>query len=148
MIRYLFFAVLSAIGVLAVGEAATPSTTFYVQLVRGTNDDAPPQAGAKVIGSKLSNKLHPVFRWKNYWEINRVKVEVGDGKKARVRLSKMHEVELDLSKPSKRTVHFYRDGKQISTSTQPSGEALTIQGENLATENAWFIVVRRDKPSE
>ncbi len=138
----------SVCGLAAAADIEALSKTYYVQLVRGTDQDNPPQPGAKAIGPKLAKRLQPVFRWKNYWEMNRVKVTMEVGKKTRVRLSKRHEVEIDLSAAGKRTIHFYQDGKRVSTSTQPIGESVTIQGGNSTAESAWFIVVRRDKPSD
>lgn len=141
----LFFAVCGAV---AAAEREDPSKIFYIQLVRGTDGDAAPQTGAKEIGPRLAKRLQPVFRWKTYWEVNRVKASVEPGHKSRIRVSRRHEVELDLTMPGKRTVHFFEDGKRLSTSTQPSGVAVTIQGGNATGENAWFIVVRRDKPTD
>ncbi|MBI4661482.1 MAG: hypothetical protein HY735_21890 [Verrucomicrobia bacterium] len=148
MTRLLYLTLLATMGLLAPLAAEKPSPTHYVQLVRGTDNEKPPETGAKAVGPKLTKRLQPVFRWKNYWEVNRVEVSLEPGKKSKVRLSKQHEVEIDLSTAGKRTVRFYQDGKLVSTSTHPSGETLTIQGENSSPDSAWFIVVRRDKPKE
>ena len=139
------FASFAALATLAAEDL---NTTFYVQLVRGSDEDKPPKADAKPIGPKLSQKLQPVFRWKQYWQMNRVEVKVAPGKTAKVRLSDTHEVEIDLKTQGKRTVRFYREGKLVSASTQPVGESFNIQGENSKAESAWFIVVRRDKPQD
>lgn len=148
MIRYICILTFAVCGVLAAAEQDDPSKTFYIQLVRGTDSEEPPQKEAKTIGPRLAKRLQPVFRWKSYWEVNRVKAAVEPGHKSRVRLSRRHEVEIDLSVAGKRTVHFFEDGKRVGTSTQQSGVAVTIQGGNATGENAWFIVVRKDKPTD
>ncbi|MBI2946756.1 MAG: hypothetical protein HYY23_03860 [Verrucomicrobia bacterium] len=148
MIRYLCLLAFAACGAVAAAEQEDPSKAFYIQLVRGTDRDDAPQTGAKAIGPKLAKRLQPVFRWKTYWEVNRVKATLEPGHKSKIRLSRRHEVEIDLSVSGKRTVHFFEDGKRVSTSTQPSGVAITIQGGNATGENAWFIVVRKDKPTD
>jgi len=138
----------ASFALLATPAAEDLTSTFYVQLVRGSDEDKPPKADAKPIGPKLSQKLQPVFRWKQYWQMNLVEVKVASGKTAKVRLSDTHEVEIDLKTQGKRTVRFYGEGKLVSASTQPVGESLNIQGENSKGESAWFIVVRRDKPQD
>ncbi|MBM3839158.1 MAG: hypothetical protein FJ398_14565 [Verrucomicrobia bacterium] len=148
MTRYIVLLALAVCGIAAAAEQDDPSKTFYIQLVRGTVGEKPPQKEAKAIGPRLAKRLQPVFRWKTYWEVNRVQATVEPGHKSRVRLSRQHEVEIDLSVAGKRTVHFFEDGKRVSTSTQQSGVAVTIQGGNATGENAWFIVVRKDKPTE
>src|SRR5665213_3068884 len=83
---------------LAVGQSAgAPGVTFYVQLVRGSDADAPPTAEAQLIGAKLGQRLHGVFKWKNYWEIKREAVTLKTGEKVRKRMSAQQEVEIALA---------------------------------------------------
>src|SRR5438874_644549 len=81
----------------AEGQAIAP-ITYYVQLIRGTDQQHRPEATWKPIGPNLSNRLSP-FRWKNYWEVNRQVAAVEKGKVSRCRLSAEREVEIELVNP-------------------------------------------------
>ena len=148
MTRILMTTLFASIALLAALATEEPPTTFWVQLVRGSDEDKPPKADAKPIGPKLSQRLRPVFRWKKYWQMNRAEVKVAPGKTAKVRLSDAHEVEIDLKTQGKRIIRFYGDGKLVSALTHPVGESLDIQGGDSKTDSAWFIVVRRDRPQD
>src|SRR5256885_17267121 len=73
-------------------SAQQQPNTFYVQLLRGNNDDAPPQPGSRPVGLKVARHLQSALNWKNYWELNRRQVTVCSGKAKRVCLSKEREV--------------------------------------------------------
>ncbi len=128
-------------------HAAEGAPTYYVQLVRGNNEDKPPAPGARLIGPKLSKSLHSVFRWKSYWEVSRQKVAVTAGEKTKVVLSKERTVEIDLSQPRKRKVTAVSNDVPVCSTTQTVGEELTVIGADRDPTSAWFVVVRRDKPS-
>jgi hypothetical protein len=125
------------------GEAAT---TYYVQLIRGTDTPLPPVPGCKPAGPRLSSTLSPVFRWKGYWEIERQQVTVVPGQKARVRLHYGREAEIDLTSPSQRRVAAFHNGRLVDRTILPTGKALTIIGGKRDPQSVWFIVVRRDQP--
>jgi hypothetical protein len=128
-------------------RAAEETVTYYVQAIRGTNSDQPPTPDAKAIGPKLSGKLAPVFRWKNYWEVKRLNVVLTKGKTERVKLPGGLEVEVARANEDKREVLLYRDGRLTRKVTQPANKTMTIIGGMVEPDNSWFVVVRRDKPS-
>jgi len=127
-------------------RAAEESVTYYIQAIRGTDSDQPPTPEAKAIGPKLSGKLVPVFRFKSYWEVKRLKVNLIQGKSERVKLPDGLEVEIDRAKEDKREVRLYRDGKLTRKLTQPANKTMTIIGGMSGSDNSWFVVVRRDQP--
>lgn len=139
-------ALLLAGGAAPAADEARP--TYYVQLIRGNDEDKPPAPAAKRIGPKLAKELRATYRWKSYWEINRVQTEIAPGQKARVRLSKERMVEIDLSVPAKRKVTVFRDGAPVVVATQPAGGQWTVLGGDRDPGSVWFVVVRRDKPTE
>ena len=148
MNTWIYLVLLAVVGLNAASAAEAEKTTFYVQLIRGNNDEKPPVADAKRIGPKLSKQLQPVFAWKSYWQVNRLEVPLASGQKTKVQLSKEREVEIDLTHPDKRTVIIYAQGKEVSRITRPVGEAMSIGGGDRDGKSGWFIVVRRDKPSD
>ena len=122
--------------------------TFYVQLVRGNNDDASPQPGSRPVGIKVARHLRSALNWKNYWEVNRRQVAVCSGNATRFCLSNAREVEIDLSNRNRRKVTAFENGKVIHRAMRPSGEGMTVIGGERDAASAWFIVVRRDRPAD
>jgi hypothetical protein len=116
--------------------------------VRGTDDAQAPEKGAKPIGPKLSKALSSVFRWKHYWEIQRQEVSAQPGQKTRVQLASRRAAEIDLTLPGKRKVTTFQGDKPQTSVTQPVSEAWTLIGGDRDPKSVWFIVVRRDKPTE
>jgi hypothetical protein len=147
MNRCIRLLVLGVLGATVAFGAPAEKLTYYVQLIRGNDEGQPPAPGAKAIGPKLSQSLHAVFRWKHYWEISRQEVTVAAGAKTKVVLSNERTVEIDLSQPKKRKVTAFSKNQPVCTTMQPVGEAMTIIGADRDTKSAWFVVVRRDKPS-
>jgi hypothetical protein len=129
-------------------KAGEGATTFYVQLIRGTEADQPPVPGCKQVGSRLAGTFCPVFRWKSYWELNRQRVTVVPGQAARVRLGYGREAEIDLRNPNERRVTAFQNGQFVDRTIRPVGEAMTIIGGTRDGKSIWFIVVRRDKPGD
>ena len=124
------------------------ATTFYVQLIRGTESDQAPVPGAKSVGPKLAGTFRPVFKCKGFWEIKREQVAVSPGKVKRVQLGNGREAEIDLSAAKERKVAAFQDGKLVDRTSSPHGEGMTIIGGSREDKSVWFIVVRRDKPQD
>jgi hypothetical protein len=129
-------------------KAEEGATTFYVQLVRGTETTQPPAPGCKQVGPRLAGTFRPVFKWKSYWEMNRQQVVLVPGRTARVRLGNGREAEIDLRNPKERRVAAFQNGQLVDRTITPPGEAMTIIGGNRDGKSVWFIVVRRDKPGD
>jgi len=120
------------------------AVTFYLQLVRGTDDDKPPAPEATVAGPALCHRLR-MFKWKHYWEIAHRTVVLDAGGITRQRLSAQREVGIALSAPAQMTVCIYTDGKLTRLRKQALDTPFYIDGGDNAAQS-WFIVVRRDKP--
>jgi hypothetical protein len=120
--------------------------TFYVQLVRGGDQDTPPVPDAKPIGRKLSQQLRSVFKWKNYWELKRDSIVVRQGQKARRRMSPEREVEIELLGSQRVAARIYANGKLTRSRRQPAEAAFFVAGGAEGENQSWFIVVRRDRP--
>jgi len=124
------------------------ANTFYVQLVRGNNDDAPPEAGSRPVEMKVARHLHSALNWKNYWEVNCKQVAICSGKARKLCLSKQREVEIDLTNRGRRRVTAFENGKVIQCMMRPAGEGMTVIGGDRDPDSAWFIVVRRERPPD
>ncbi len=139
---------LLASAALGLWGADNARTTYYIQLVRGNNDSTPPASENKRIGVKLSERLHTIFGWRSYWEISRCQVSLIPPEKKQIRLNKERSVEIDLATPGKRKVTAFYNDRPVTTTTQPSGKTWTVIGGDRGATSAWFIVVRKDKPTE
>ncbi len=142
------FACLAALAFPLIASAADKSAvTFYVQLIRGTEDANPPAADAKPAGAQITRRLQ-MFKWKNYWEISRKTVEVNPGSKIRQKLAPQREVEIAVGATNDMTISIYADGKLARKRRQPATTPFYISGGDKEANQSWFIVVRRDKPPD
>jgi hypothetical protein len=126
--------------------ADAPAVTFFVQLIRGSDEDSPPAPQARLIGARLDHRLHDVFRWKNYWEIKRETVALKTGVKVRKRMSAQRDVEIAWPSARDMTISIYTDGKLTHKQTQSIDTAFCIAGGDRDVSQPWFIIVRRDNP--
>ena len=147
-INWLLFLLLTAAGGTQAGtvEAKAPPLTYYVQLIRGTDQDRVQEAAWKPIGQKLSSRLAPVFRWKNYWEVHLEAIPVLAKKVKRYRLSDVREVEIQLVNPAEIEIRLYLKGRLMEKSRQLVRTHMGIIGGDRIGDESWFVVVRRDKP--
>jgi hypothetical protein len=140
--------VLAGFALAAMGRAEEGAITFYVQLIRGTDDEQAPAPGSKRVGPKLAETFHAVFKWRHYWEISRKEVAVTPGHRAKVQLSSERAVIIDLTDPKKRKVTAFQNGQLVERTSRPVGDAMTLIGGDRDRQSAWFIVVRRDKQKD
>jgi hypothetical protein len=126
--------------------AEAPGLTFYVQLVCGSDGEAPPARPARSIGPKLDQRLHNVFKWKNYWEIKREVVTVKAGAKVRKLMTAERQVEISWPGSRDMIVSIYAHGKLTRKRTQTVDAGFYIAGGGNDAAEPWFIIVRRDNP--
>jgi hypothetical protein len=148
MRRLIVILVLTTIALAGATRATAQATSFYVQLIRGTDTEQPPVPRSKCIERKLAERFRPVFNCRAYWEINRRQVSVPPGQVARVQLGNGREAEIDLRSPSARKVAAFQGGQLVDRTIIPRGEGMTIIGGNRQDKSVWFIVVRKDKPAD
>jgi hypothetical protein len=121
--------------------------TFYLQLIRGTDNGTPPAPEARPAGPAVSRRLQ-MFKWKNYWEMARRTVVLEAGGKMRQRMSSDREVGIALIAPHDMAICIYADGKLTRRRTQSVDTPFYIAGGDKDATQSWFIVVRRDKPTD
>lgn len=127
--------------------ASSAGTRHYIQLIRGSDETTPPETGAILVGLKVRKQLEPVFRWKNYWEVQRTTLAVEDGKTAQVNLRNGQILEIDLRQTDKRTLRLFRNKKLVRSAVCSRGQELSIQGSDPGDGKIWFIVVRTNPPT-
>lgn len=140
--------VLASLGLSTALSSGPKPLTYYVQLIRCSDKDQPPEPRSKPIGPKLAEKFKCVFRCKSYWEINQQAIELVPNHIGRASLGNGREVEIDLTRPGKRRVSTFHNGRLIERTVEPLGESMTLIGGDRDQTSHWFIVVRRDRPGQ
>jgi hypothetical protein len=125
-------------------QAQDRSVSFYLQLVRGNDQDAPPTLDSKPVGPVLAERLQAVFKWKNYWELKRETAVVKCGQKVGKALSPERRVEIELLDANTMKVRVYVNGRLSRCRTQPVHNAFYIAGGDKDESQSWFVVVRRE----
>jgi hypothetical protein len=142
----LWLVMLLAFCTLAAADVSEP-VKFHVQLIYATNSEKPPPKGWKKVGPKLRRQLSPVFQWKEFWQVSRTEVAVPEGKGTKTRLTESRELEVQFQSDGRLQLMMYRDGRLVRKMKNISATERVIMGGDRTNDDAWFAVVRRDKPS-
>ena len=123
-------------------RSAPADLTFQAQLLWGTNNDKPNDPKLKDVDPKVTDKLRGVFKWKNYFEVNRQKFTVTGAGPKRVKMSEHCEIEVQNLGNSSVELKLYGKGKMVVRKTQriKSGELLVLAGDDK-NDTAWFVVL-------
>ena len=115
---------------------------LQAQLVWGTNKEKPDDPNLKEVDPSVAEKLRKVFKWKNYFEVNKQNVTVTVGSPKKVKMSDDCEIEVQNLGNSSIEVKLYGKGKLAVRKTQkisPS-ELLVLAGDDK-DDTAWFVVL-------
>jgi hypothetical protein len=135
-----------AVGTHANAAVATNAMRYYVQLIRTSDTTNAPVAGAQLVGPKLTEKFHAVFKGRTYWETKCQEVLVAPGRPVKVSLTSHRDVEIGVT-DANRTIKLFYNGEVVNRITAARGEGMSIIGDTRKTEATCFVVVRRDKPT-
>jgi hypothetical protein len=112
------------------------------KLIWATNDDKSPNPDHKPVDAATAEKLRKVFKWKNYFIVNRlVKVVPSRGANS-FELSKQCTVEIRELEGPKVEVKLIGKGKEVHKTTKSltKGEWFTYAGDDK-NESAWFVII-------
>ena len=115
---------------------------LQAQLVWGTNKEKPDDPKLKEVDSSVAEKLRKVFKWKNYFEVNRQHFTVPVGSPKSVKMSDDCKIEVQNLGNASIEVKLYGKGKLAVRKTQkisPS-ELLVLAGDDK-DDTAWFVVL-------
>ena len=112
------------------------------RLIWGTNDDKSPDPSHKPVDKDLSTRLRNVFKWKNYFEVNRVNSTIPSRGTKKLEMSKACTVEITELAGPKVEVKLMGKGKMVNRTVEAlsRGNCFTIGGPDK-NETAWFVVV-------
>ncbi|HEY0457091.1 MAG TPA: hypothetical protein VGE41_12000 [Verrucomicrobiae bacterium] len=138
LIRFGFFLfLLSAASVARAEDLYIISKLFW-----GTNEQHPSDANLKPVDAATRQKFANVFKWKNYFEVNRKEVKIPSRSTRQIEMSKQCTVEIEELEGPKVAVTLIGQGKPQKKIIKAlsKGECFTIAGE-AKNESAWFVVI-------
>ncbi|PYK98548.1 MAG: hypothetical protein DME18_03340 [Verrucomicrobia bacterium] len=123
-------------------RSAPADLMLQAQLVWGTNNDKPDDPKLKDVDQKVKDKLRGVFKWKNYFEVNRQDFTLTASAPRKVKMSDLCEIEVQNLGNSSVELKLYGKGKMVVRKTQriKSGELLVLAGDDK-NDTAWFVVL-------
>jgi hypothetical protein len=127
-------------------RAATGELGLQAQLIWGTDGEKPKEPNLKDVDSATQDKLKKVFKWKNYYEVDKQEFKVPMSSKKRVRMSAKCEVEVENLGDSQVEVKLFGEGKMVVKKRQAlkSGELLVLAGDDK-NNTAWFVILTLSK---
>ena len=124
--------------------ASTPvETRVQAVLVWGTDEAKPTGKNLKEVDAKLRDRLANVFKWKNYFEVNRQTAPLPSAAKVQtLKLSDECSVEVKLLPDNVAEVKLMGKGKALVTRRHSLAkpDALVLAGDDK-NKTAWFVVL-------
>jgi hypothetical protein len=126
--------------------SAEEGRTYYFQLICGSDKELPAKTGAKPVGPKLRSQFETKFRWKNWAELSHGECMLAENETRTIKLPEKREMQLELSGKTLE-VRLYRGGQLVRRTRGNAETESVIMGGDQGRDEAWFIVIRHDKPS-
>lgn len=113
-----------------------------LKLIWGTDEETSPDPGHKPVDEATASKLRKVFKWKNYFEVNRQTATIPSRSTKQIPMSKKCTIEITELEGPKVEVTLIGEGKRVNKTTRhlAKGECFTLGGEDK-NSSAWFILV-------
>ncbi|MBN2507064.1 MAG: hypothetical protein JXQ71_10250 [Verrucomicrobia bacterium] len=124
--------------------AAAHDIKLEAKLIWGTNEPKSPNPAHKPVEKEVADKLRKVFKWKNYFVVNRIEKTVPSRKTGRFVLSNKCTVEVTELEGPKVGVKLFGEGKELHKATKglAQGEWFTYAGDDK-NDTAWFVIIRQ-----
>lgn len=126
----------------SVGAVRAEELKLEARLVWGTNDEKP-GANCKPVDASLSEKLHGMLKWKNYFEITNQISSIPVGKTRDIKMSDRCTLHVKNLGHSRIEVNCIGDGKEVCKGAYTlAPPKWVVLGGNDKDNTAWFIGVR------
>jgi hypothetical protein len=122
--------------------AAPGEMNLRAVLIWGTNGSKPDDKKLKDVEPQTRQKLAAVFKWKDYYEVDRQNFKVPLSSKKRIRMSEKCEIEVENLGDATVDVKLFGEGRMVVRKKQAllAGELLVLAGEDK-NDSAWFVVI-------
>lgn len=117
------------------------------QLIWATNDKQDPNPKHKPVAPEIQEKLNQLpLKWANYFEVNKMPLDIPKGESRKAKLSDKCEVEIKNIDGTKLEVALLGKGDPVWKRIQalPKGEVLVLGG-NAPNSTAWLVALKRGK---
>jgi len=123
-------------------ESTAAELKLEAKLIWATNDNTSPEPNHKPVDPATAEKLRKVFKWKNYFVVNRLVKVVPSRGSNRFELSKQCTVEIRELEGPRVEVKLIGEGKEVHKTTKSlsKGEWFTYAGDDK-NESAWFVII-------
>lgn len=123
-------------------ETLAANLKLEAKLIWGTDDDKSPNADHKEVDPATREKLGKVFKWKNYFVVNRVVKEVPSRSSNQFKLSPDCTIEIKELEGPKVEVKLIGKGKEVhkTTLTISKGQSVVYSGDDK-NQSAWFVII-------
>lgn len=112
------------------------------KLIWGTDDEKSPNPEHKEVDAATKEKLSKVFKWKNYFVVNRVVKEVPSRSSNQFKLSPDCTIEIKELEGPKVEVKLIGKGKEVHKTTLviSKGQSVVYSGDDK-NQSAWFVII-------
>ena len=126
----------------SIADLQAANLNLEAKLIWGTNEDKSPNTDHKEVDSATKEKLRKVFKWKNYFVVNRIVKPVPNRGTNRFELSKECTIEIKELEGPKVEVKLIGKGKEVHKTalTITKGQSVVYSGDDK-NETAWFVVI-------
>jgi hypothetical protein len=131
----------------ASARAASGDMKIEATLIWATNDKSDPNPNHKPVAPKIREKLKELpLKWANYFEVNKVTLDIPKGESRKGKLSDKCEVEVKNLDGAQVEVALLGKGDPVWKRVQslPKGEVLVFGG-NAQNATAWLVALERIK---
>lgn len=132
--------VLALIGSLVTAQAA--ELKLEIVLIWGSNEAKSPDPKHKPLTGEMAKRLAKVFKWKHYFEVNKIHETIPNRGSKKIRVSPKCDIEIKELEGDSVEVKLYGEGKLINKSVKKlsKGEYFVLAGDDK-DETAWFITI-------
>ena len=123
-------------------ETFAANLKLEAKLIWGTDDEKSPNPEHKEVDASTMEKLHKVFKWKNYFVVNRVVKEVPSRSSNQFKLSPDCTIEIKELEGPKVEVKLIGKGKEVHKTTLAisKGQSVVYSGDDK-NQSAWFVII-------
>jgi hypothetical protein len=123
-------------------ETLAANLKLEAKLIWGTDDDKSPNPEHKEVDPATREKLRKVFKWKNYFVVNRVVKEVPSRSSNQFKLSPDCTIEIKELEGPRVEVKLIGKGKEVhkTTLTISKGQSVVYSGDDK-NQSAWFVII-------
>jgi hypothetical protein len=123
-------------------ETFAANLRLEAKLIWGTDDDKSPNPDHKEVDPATRDKLRKVFKWKNYFVVNRAVKDVPSRSSNHFKLSQDCTIEIKELEGPKVEVKLIGKGKEVhkTTLTISKGQSVVYSGDDK-NQSAWFVII-------